>query len=47
MVTHSHGEGRWSLVQRVLHKAAMGTSVAMKVLVFTRLLILKLDLKCF
>jgi len=40
------GEGRWSLIQRGLNKAAMGTSAVTKVLVFARLLMLKLDLKC-
>jgi len=41
------GEGRWSLIQRGLNKAALGTSAVMKVLAFGRLLMLKLDLKCF
>jgi hypothetical protein len=41
------GEVRWSLIQRGLNKAAMGTSAVMKVLVFARLLMLRLGVKCF
>jgi hypothetical protein len=41
------GERSWSIFQRGLNKAIRGTSAVMKGLVFARLLMLKLDLKCF
>jgi hypothetical protein len=49
VVTQSHGKGRGdgALFREDLIKAVMGTLAVMKVMVFARLLMLKLDLKCF